>query len=209
MKKINLYVVAISAIVLSCSIAFAKEAKEFDFKFNPNVDFSKVDSKNITIYDFENIAGIGDDVMGTLYEEMTEVLKGHEITATTIKSTVAGEKDEFSLEKQKTSGDPASNYKDSPTDLVISGKLNRMDYHSKSGFMSSGKYWSGSLELYIYSKTLDTIIYKVDITRIHKQKGGSNKEARRTLFSSMIEEAIKPYLEKLNNPSADTKKTDG
>jgi len=203
MKKIFCLVcVAFFVVLAMSSVSNAKEAKEREIKINPKVDFSKLDLKTFTVYEFENAAGEGQDILDTVYDELSQMLDRNGIKASMFKKPEIGdEKDEFSLNKD-TKGADNSAYASSPTDLVVSGKLIRFDNKVKSGVFTTKKYWTASMEIFVYSKSLNTIIYKGNLTRIFEQKSGTSKTARRTIFRSCLEELFQPFFDKVVNPSA-------
>jgi hypothetical protein len=206
MKKLIIWTVAIAAIFLCASAVLAKEAAEKDIKINPKVDFSKLEWTTITIYKFENAAGEGQDIQDALINECIDMMGKNGIQAALLKDTKIGEeKDEFALSMMNSKGDNTELYSSSPTDLVLSGKLIRLDSHEKQtwGGYKNTKYWTASIEVFIFSKSLNTIVYKANVTRIFEQKGSFGKvgsKARSTVFRSCLEDAFEPFFQKVIHP---------
>jgi hypothetical protein len=59
-----------------------------------------------------------------------------------------------------------------------------------------------SFEVFVYSKSLNAIVYKGNLTLIFEQKSGTSKTARRTIFRSCLEEVFQPFFDKAANPAA-------
>lgn len=206
MKKLIIWTVAIVAICFCMNAVWAKEAAEKDIKINPKVDFSKLEWTTITIYQFENAAGEGQDIQDALINECIDMLGKNGIQAALLKDTKIGEeKDEFALSMMDAESDKSELYSSSPTDLVLSGKLIRLDSHEKKswGGYKNSKYWTASIEVFIFSKSLNTIVYKANVTRILQQKGSFGKvgqKARSTIFRSCLEDAFEPFFQKVIHP---------
>ncbi|MFA6449913.1 MAG: hypothetical protein WCX65_10610 [bacterium] len=208
MKKcISVLCVAFFVALAVSAVSLAKEAKEKDIKINPKVDFSKLDLKTFTVFEFENAAGEGQDILDTIYDELKMILDRNGMQAQMFKANEIGDqKDEFAMGGSAKSADNGI-YASSPTDLVVSGKLIRFDNKVKAGVFTTKKYWTASMEIFVYSKSLNTLVYKANLTRIFEQKSGTSKTARRTIFRSCLEEALNPFLQKAaepaSNPSTD------
>lgn len=212
-KRIIAAILVILAAAAFSYSALSKSAKELDIKFNPDVKFEDLKQKDITIYDFDNTASEGDVTMETVYVELIEFLEESDINADLINPDKIGKKkSEFSLDSLDEDADREKLYEKSPTDLVLCGDLIRLDAHEKSSLVEDKKFWSASMEFFVYSKSLKAIIYKASVTRILKQKAflkfkKLGKDARRTVFRSCIEDALTPFIEELNY-SAGMKATD-
>lgn len=152
MKKMLIWAVAVVSICLCVNAVQAKEAKEKDIKINPKVDFSKLEWTKITIYEFENVAGEGQDIQDALHGECIDLMEKKGIQAAMMDDTEIGEeeKDEFALSAMDAESDKSELYSNSPTDLVLSGKLIRLDSHVKSGLLKTTKYWSVSIEVLFF-----------------------------------------------------------
>jgi hypothetical protein len=201
-KYFSVLCVAFFVVLAVSAATLAKEAKEKDIKFNPKVDFAKLDLKTFTVFQFENAAGEGQDILDTIYDELKMILDRNGMKSEMFKANEIGDqKDEFSMGGADKGAD-TSIYASSPTDLVVSGKLIRFDNKVKAGVFTTKKYWTASMEIFVYSKSLNTLVYKANLTRIFEQKSGTSKTARRTIFRSVLEETLNPFFQKAADPAS-------
>jgi len=181
-------------VILCAACAFAGAANKYeaqiDAKANPDIDFSKLDLSTVTVFSFEKTALCGDDVMAHLNKAVADVFIENNIPATfTTAISEISKKSEFALEAvgTKTKGEL---FKGIPTDLVISGELIRAEPQTKR-FLKTFIFID--LQLFIYSKSLDQVIYKVHFTEgMPAAAGGYYKYLYRAVSLS-----TQPFFDKL------------
>lgn len=187
MKKLLVIIV----FIFSSSVAVAAYEKKVDIKFNPEIDFSQLSFATVSVFYFDKIALCGDDVMNSLHIELKKLLSENGIYSELIyPQKNLDEKDDFSLSATGDK-DKKTLFRASPNDIIISGSLLRADQMKKKW----GKtYVDMSLELYIYSKSLDKVMYKASFSYMMPGAyhwGGKMREAFSDLLTPFFEKTKK------------------
>jgi hypothetical protein len=172
------------------SPVFAKKyEKAIETKLNPAVDLSKLDFSTVTIFMFDKNALCGDDMLALMHTSLSDYLKSNNVGSILVSpDKMKIENNEFSL--SSTGIDSKSSlFQTASSDIVISGTLDKFDVMTKK--------WAKviidtSFTVFIYSKSLNTVVYKATFSYMNSDAGHRGKS-----FLVFFGDTLDPFFTKL------------
>jgi hypothetical protein len=192
--------------------ACAKEAQDFLTEYNPDVDLSELDLHQITLYSIESHTGSRADA-NYANDEIIRYLQNHGVRVMSRRDLKpAPAADPYALNLSGAKKPAPQLCAAAPTDLVLPAKLTRLSFVDKTAVpqtMLTGKrikkkFWTISMNLFVYSVSRDAIVYRADLVRI-VELSGYRKNRKEFAIRRCIEEALNPFFDyKSSKAASDT-----